>query len=125
MGDLTKNISRHELSCNCGCGFHTMDWETIEVVQDVCDHFAEQLGEEKVTLSIHSAARCYTYNRSPAVGSNDNSQHPKACAIDFHIVGVSLKEIYEYLDQKYPNTFGIGLYKTFVHVDSRSYRARW
>jgi len=129
VGDLTTNISRHELACGCGCGFQSMDWETIEVVQDVCDHFADNLGVEKVVLTITSAARCYEYNRKPASeggpGSNDNSQHPKACAIDLQIAGVSPQEVYEYLDQKYPNTFGIGLYKTFVHIDTRPYRARW
>lgn len=129
MGDLTRNISRHELACNCGCGFSSMDWETIEVVQDVCDHFANILGVDKVVLNITSAARCYAYNRLPSSeggpGSNDKSQHPKACALDFQIVGVSPKAIYEYLNHKYPNKYGIGEYTTFIHFDSRSYRARW
>ena len=33
MGDLTKNISRYEIACKCGCGFDTID---IEVVR-MCD----------------------------------------------------------------------------------------
>lgn len=123
MGDLTKNISRHELACKCGCGFDTMDWETIEVIQDVCDYFAGKLQVPKVVLSINSAARCLDYNRK--VGSKDTSQHVKGRALDVNIQGVSTQAIYDYLDQKYPSKYGIGLYSTFVHFDSRSYRARW
>lgn len=129
MGDLTHNISRHELACKCGCGLDTMDWETIQIVQETCDHFANKLNLPKVVLIITSAARCYPYNRVPVSeggpGSNDNSQHPKCRAIDFRIKGVSTKEIYNYLDKKYPNQYGIGYHRSFVHFDSRGWKARW
>ena len=125
MGDLTKNISRrHELACSCGCGFNSMDWETIEVVQGCCDYFADKLGLAKVILTINSAARCFEYNRS--IGSNDNSQHPLARAIDFTIKHVSPADIYDYLNAKYPDKYGLGKYPTFTHFDARSGpKARW
>lgn len=126
MGDLTKNISRHELMCKCGkCDFQTGDFETIMIVQECCDHFAEKLGVDKVSVSINSAHRCFEHNRSDAVGSSDGSQHPRGNAIDFKIRGVSAKEQYEYLAAKYPDKYGIGCYSNFTHVDSRRYKARW
>lgn len=129
MGDLTKNISRHELACKCGCGFDTMDFVTINVVQECADHFAKKLGVEKSVLIITSAARCLEWNRTPVSeggpGSKDTSQHPKGKAIDFRIKGVDPSEVYDYLDQKYPNQYGIGKYNSFTHFDPRSYKARW
>ncbi|CAM0047366.1 hypothetical protein VPHK406_0067 [Vibrio phage K406] len=51
MGDLTKNISRHEVACRCGnkfgtCNAEAMDFETIAIVQDACDHFANNLQDK-------------------------------------------------------------------------------
>ncbi len=101
----------------------------IGIVQDVCDYFAEEYSVDKVTLIITSGARCYIYNRSEDVGSNNNGQHPRACAIDFKIkingVQVPPNLIYKYLDAKYPNELGLGLYNSFNHVDTRPIKARW
>jgi uncharacterized protein YcbK (DUF882 family) len=123
VGNLTKNISRHELACNCGCNFDSMDFETINVVQESCDHFAKKLGVNKVVLHINSAARCLKYNRS--IGSTDKSMHTKARAIDYTIDEVSPDELHAYLIDKYDDTFGIGQYDDFTHLDTRSIKARW
>ena len=34
MGDISKNISRHELECHCGCGFNTVDYSLVIAIQD-------------------------------------------------------------------------------------------
>lgn len=126
MGGLSKNISRREVACPCGCGLNTIDTETVKVVQDVCDHFAAELDTDRVTLGINSAARCFEYNRTDHIGSNDASQHPRCRALDIRIKGVEPYRIYEYLDGKYPEQYGIGRYRTFTHIDTRSTgRARW
>ena len=125
MGDISDNISRHELACSCGCGFDTMDVETIAVVQEECTLLARDKGVEKVILNINSAARCLEYNRSPAVGSNDNSQHTKGRAMDILVQGVSAEELYDRLNEKYPDKYGMGLYNSFVHIDTRATKARW
>ena len=39
MGDLTSNLSRHEFACECGCGFDTVDFELVTVIQKACNHF--------------------------------------------------------------------------------------
>lgn len=138
MGDLTKNISQHELDCKCKdpeCNVTILPSEPIiKVVQGACDHFKRKYKAKKVTLLITSAARCYVYNRLPVKqggpGSNDSSQHPRACAIDFKIFlpdgsQIPPKEIYDYLDKKHPDTLGLGLYKSFNHADGRAIKGRW
>lgn len=130
MGDLRKNISRWELSCKCGCGYDSMDGETLDVVQDCCDHFAKEQEVDRVMLHITSGARCYEHNNKPVseggAGSNKNSQHPRARAIDFWIGGVAPSEVYQYLSKKYQGRFGFGEYNTFTHADTRSGPvARW
>lgn len=133
MGNLTANISQHELNCKCSdpeCNVTILASEPIiQIVQDVCDHFKQEHNAKKVTLKITSGARCYVYNRSKAVGSNDNGQHPRACAIDFKIFidGVQIPPdlIYDYLDEKNPNTLGLGLYNSFNHADGRLIKGRW
>ncbi len=123
MGDITENISRHELACHCGCGADSMDVETVRVIQSCCDHFANLLGD-RVVLHIHSANRCLSHNAH--VGGVDDSEHPKARALDFSIDDVMPSLIYEYLDDKYPLQYGLGLYDTFTHMDSRTNGpARW
>jgi len=124
VGDLTKNISRSELACKCGCGSDSMDLETITVVQHCCDHFAHKLKIDKVVLRITSAHRCFEYNRK--VGSNDNSQHPQARAIDFTIDDIEPTGVYDFLTARYPDKHGFGLYKDlgFVHADTKSGKPR-
>ena len=124
---VRKNITADELKCKCGdhaCNATILTYEPVlDIVQNTCDHFADILGVDKVTLRITSAARCFTYNRK--IGSNGNSQHPRCRAIDFTIDGVSNQDVQAYLLTEYPDTLGIGSYETFTHVDSRPVRARW
>ena len=122
---LTKNFWRHEFQCKCGkCGFDTMDWQTVEIVQKACDHYANRLGVHRVVCVVTSAARCLEHNR--AVGSTDASQHVKGRAMDVRILGVTPQELYDYFCAEYPDRLGFGLYTTFVHADSRSGApARW
>ena len=129
MGDLTKNISRYELECKCGnCEVTILDDEpVINIVQKACDHFADVNGADRGILEITSGARCYVYNR--AIGSTDNSPHPRARAIDFKIFvqggQIDPKIIYGYLNLKYPDSLGLGGYASFTHVDTRPNKARW
>jgi uncharacterized protein YcbK (DUF882 family) len=140
MGDISKNISQHELDCKCGSNNCSVtihrDEPVIKIWQDVCNHFAAINNADRVVLEITSGARCYDYNRTPVAeggpGSNDRSQHPRACAIDARVyyngAQVPPKEIHEYLDKKYPNQLGLGLYVSsrFNHIDTRrTGKARW
>jgi len=118
MGDLTNNLSRHEVACHCGCGLDTADFQTVNIVQEVCDEF-------NCAVTINSWSRCYEYNRSEDVKSNNRSQHPKGKAADCVFHGVSPQQVADYLNSKYPDSLGIGIYETFIHIDSRPNRSRW
>ncbi|WP_300733777.1 D-Ala-D-Ala carboxypeptidase family metallohydrolase [Pseudomonas sp.] len=113
---LSKNFKRAEFACKCGCGFDSIDEQIVEVAQDIRDHFDSP-------AAINSACRCEAHNKR--VGGAKGSKHLEGIAIDIRVKDVTPREVYDYINGKYPKTFGIGLYKTFVHVDTRSKRARW
>jgi len=135
MGNIKKNISSHELICNCGCcDVNIQEHEPIiDVIQKLCDAMAESADVEKVVLKITSSARCHEYNRVPTYeggpGSNDQSQHPRCNAMDVQIFAdgkqISPRLIHEYMCQIYPKKFGLGLYVNFNHIDTREKIARW
>jgi uncharacterized protein YcbK (DUF882 family) len=87
-------------------------------LQDVRTHF-----KKGVNVEDHSGFRTPTHNKN--VGGSTNSQHMYALAADFHVVGVAPKTVYDYLNKKYPNKYGIGLYSWGVHVDTRKEKSRW
>jgi hypothetical protein len=49
----------------------------------------------------------------------------KPRAADIVVRGKTPREVYEYLDERYPNKYGIGSYETFTHIDTRVKKARW
>ena len=111
MGDLSKNLSRKEFKCPCGCGKDTVDAELVVVIQDVRDEFLRP-------VHINSGHRCIAHNQS--VGGSKNSMHLEGRAGDIKLDYIDVNVVYEYLDKKYPDKYGIGLYKTFVHIDTKS-----
>lgn len=124
---LTKNISREEVACKCRCGFDSIDFKVVEVVQDCCDHFAEML-KSRVILTITSACRCKAHNST--VGGKQKSQHVLGRAMDIQLrlkggQAISPADVSEYIQSKNPHSLGVGTYATFTHVDSRGARARW
>ena len=106
-----KHFNRTEFTCKCGCGFNTVDFELMIILEDVREHFG-------LPISVHSGCRCETYNKK--VGGKPKSQHLLGRASDISIKGITPQQIYDYLITKYPNKYGIGKYPTFVHVDTRS-----
>jgi uncharacterized protein YcbK (DUF882 family) len=124
MTDITHNITRHEVACKCGCGFDSLDYQTAVYVQTACAHFAIKRGLYRSVLLISSGCRCMAWNDHE--GGQEGSKHLRASALDHHIVDVTPRELYDYYDKKYKGKFGVGLYKTFVHFDTRSDGpARW
>lgn len=117
MEKLSKNFSRVEFSCKCGCGFDTIDAGLINILQDLRDHFSAR-------VVVLSGNRCAQHNES--IGGSENSQHKKSRAADIFVVNVSPKGVHAYLDSKYGQSVSLGLYETFTHVDTRTNGgARW
>lgn len=117
MGDLSKDFSRHEFACKCGCGFDTVDAELLNVLQDIRDHFGRP-------IIISSACRCDKHNKK--VGGSDDSQHKLGRAADINVKRMPPESVQRYLEGKYTGAYGIGRYSTFTHIDTRSNGpARW
>lgn len=111
---LTKNLSREEFTCKCGCGFDTADYALVTALQDLRDHFERP-------VEISSGCRCTAHNAS--VGGSKGSQHMKAKASDIKVRGVPPHIVYDYLDHTYAGKYGVILHQTFVHFDVRD--AEW
>jgi uncharacterized protein YcbK (DUF882 family) len=115
MSKISPHFNRKEFACKCGCGFDTVDIETIELIEDI----RKWIGEPVI---ITSGCRCAAHNRT--VGGSPKSQHKKARAADLSVSDPV--KVYNYLCTKYAAKYGFGLYKTFVHVDTRTNGpARW
>ena len=116
MGDMTKNFSRSEFACKCGCGKADVNPELVkklEVFRALCG------GKP---MHINSACRCGVHNK--IVGGSPNSQHLLGKAADVRkIPGLSIDEMAKHAETA--GFTGIGKYRSFVHVDVRDTPARW
>jgi uncharacterized protein YcbK (DUF882 family) len=117
MGDLSENFSRSEFKCKCGeCDFDTVDAALIWVLEDVRGHFQSP-------VNITSGCRCGPHNKRE--GGSDNSQHLYGKAADITVTGVPASAVQNYLLDRYRDSFGIGRYSSWTHIDVRSQKARW
>ena len=116
MGDLSTNFSRSEFACNCGCGFATADIKLVYLLEAIRERF-------KKPVKITSAARCKNYNKQ--VNGVKTSKHLQGIACDVQIKDVKPYDVYKFVDEYSPNHYGIGLYKSFTHIDVRANKSRW
>ena len=140
MGDLTKNFSRKEFKCKCGCDFDSVDFELVNVLQDMVNHFTKKYNC-RVYCKITGGNRCVSHNEAVQLEYNrdyisfsSNSQHLFARASDFKVYKIenskrnkiSPVEVYDYLYNKYTTKYGIGYYQNRNHLDTRSTKkSRW
>lgn len=110
---LSNNFDRIEFSCKCGCGFDTVDVLLLQAAENARKYVGP--------FTPNSACRCVKYNK--LVGGVSTSQHLFGKAID--IPTKNPEGLYNFLDELYPNNYGLGLYNSFVHIDVRDKKARW
>lgn len=116
MGNISEHFDRTEFSCQCACGFNTVDIELLEILETVRHYFMQP-------VKITSGCRCTTHNLK--IGGSYDSQHTKGRAADFKVQNTTPQEVHDFLCRTYPDRFGIGLYESWIHVDSREKKARW
>jgi len=103
-------------------------WTTLTVAQMVRDHFGPT-----VLTSIY---RSPAYNRAvgssnpanPRVLTGPGSFHPRFNAVDLQVRGVFVRRVYDFLlaeRRRGTWTGGLGLYRNFVHIDTRPTNATW
>lgn len=107
MGDLSKNFSRREFACPCGCGFDQIHIELVKRLQ--------KIREKHGPLVINSGCRCERHNGR--IGGAPESSHLAGWAVDLRCLGsfsrfvlirVLLKEGFQ----------RIGVGGNFLHVDA-------
>ena len=106
----TKNFKDKEFGCK-HCGQFIPNSE----LQCVLELTRLKFGGKPVI--ILSGTRCEIHNKN--IGGAKASKHMLGEAADFYIVGVSPREIYDFLVETFQNNYGIGCYdkQNFVHVD--------
>ena len=113
---IATNFRAREFDCQGrGCCDSTpIDEKLVEYLQQIRTHFGKPV--------YLTAYRCKTHNaRTPNAATN--SRHIYGQAADFHIDGVSPEEIAKYAESI--GIKGIGLYDTFVHIDTRDSKSFW
>jgi len=113
---ISLYFKREEFACKCECGKDTVDAELLEVLTEVRKRF-------RVPVTITSAHRCPTYNKKVKGGAK--SQHLLGKAADIVVRNMAPKEVYKFLNDTYPDQYGMGSYTDFTHIDVRSRKARW
>ena len=113
---LATNFQAKEFDCQgkeC-CTETLVDEQLVTYLQMIRSHFGKPV--------YLTAYRCKTHNaRTP--NAAPNSRHIYGQAADFHIDGVEPAEIAKYAESI--GVKGIGLYDTFVHIDTRENKSFW
>ena len=113
---IAANFRAREFDCQgrgC-CSTTPIDEQLVKYLQQIRTHFGKPV--------YLTAYRCKTHNaRTP--NAAPNSYHVYGQAADFHIDGVSPAEIAKYAESI--GVKGIGLYDTFVHIDTRKAKSFW
>lgn len=131
MGDLTRNQSRHEYACSCGCGLAAPHPWLLDSVQRLVDDSGARI------VLITSGSRCPEYNAKLVrlgMAAPGSKHQPDTggytLAADIVLVGVPLLTAVDTaLSLPRFAHGGVGLYygntTERLHVDVRGYPARW
>ena len=117
---LTKNFTRAEFQCSCGCSQQTLDTELAEKLQLIRD----KLG---TPITITSGYRCIQHNA--AVGGSSTSRHRYGMAADWRTQYRSVNPVALGIIAQAVGFGGVGIYwhrmGAFCHVDTRQAKATW
>ena len=113
---LSANFRVREFACSDGSDPVFIDTELVKILQKIRNHFGK-------SVTITSAYR--TPGKNKAVGGTTYSQHLYGTAADIKVNGVTPKKVAAYAETLLKNRGGIGIYKTFTHIDVRAVKSRW
>lgn len=114
--NLSKNFKVKEFACKDGSDYILIDDELVDILQKIREHFGKP-------VTITSAFRNSAYNKK--IGGVSNSQHTKGTASDIKVAETLPSDVAKYVEYLLQGKGGIGLYSSFVHVDTRAKRSRW
>lgn len=84
------------------------------------DHIRENM---QCAIYVNSGYRTPAHNTK--VNGAINSMHLYGCAADVRPANGDLEKLRKLAEGWMPNSGGIGVYKTFIHVDIRDRKTRW
>ena len=113
---LSPHFKVREFACSDGTDTVFVSPALVEVLEKVRAHFGKP-------VTINSGYRTEAKNK--AVGGAAYSQHKYGLAADITVSGVPPAKVAAYAETLLPNTGGIGIYKTFTHIDVRKVKSRW
>lgn len=111
---ISKNFKLKEFECKDGSQLVKIDSQLLYKLQALRDLIGKP-------IIINSGYRTKEYNKR--VGGSPNSQHLKGKAADIKVKGIKPADLAKKAEKV--GFDGIGIYKTFIHVDTRGYKARW
>ena len=113
---LSANFRVSEFACKgvgC-CSTSKVDEQLVAYLQQIREHFGKP-------VTVSSAYRCATHNKS--VGGAAGSYHLYGQAADIIVKDTSPADVAKYAESI--GVKGIGLYETFVHIDTRDNKSFW
>lgn len=114
---ISPNFRVREFKCSDGSDPVFVGDELLEVLQDLRDVSGDE-------VYITSGYRSVTYNSR--VSKSKKSKHTYGIAADITSKVWTAKQVFDYLDAKYFDKYGIGYYKKgYVHIDTRNEKVRW
>lgn len=114
---ITPHFQVYEFACEDGSDPVFVSPELVEILEKIRTHFGQP-------VTITSGYRTVSHNAT-IPNSSKKSQHLFGLAADIKVNGYSPKTVYEYAETLLPDTGGLGIYDTIVHVDVRPNKSRW
>jgi uncharacterized protein YcbK (DUF882 family) len=110
-----KNFQFSEFSCPC-CGQNKMEPVFLAMIDDLREQFG-------APLHVNSGYRCEKHNAE--VGGKPHSMHLTGKAADISTVNMTNEQRHEFMMIVKAMFKGIGVGKTFTHMDMRQTPAFW
>lgn len=114
---VSKNFRLREFASKDGADEVLIDDDLVTLLENI----REAAGGKAIT--INSGYRSPEHNA--AVGGVPNSQHVKGTAADIVVEGTDPLTVGQIAEHFLNKKGGIGVYKSFTHVDTRANRSRW
>lgn len=112
---LNAYFKVREFACHDGSDTVLIDDALVQLLGYIRTYFGKP-------VTINSGYRTVAYNKK--VGGVSNSQHTLGKAADIVVQDVPPRAVASYLESLFP-LHGIGLYPSFVHVDTRGKKSYW